>query len=1118
MRVHELAKELGFENKEFIDKLKKVGVDVKSHLSGLNDEQEKSIREKIKKVSNSDINPKKETDAGKDKIKNENHIVKEKIVFTSSDAEKNSKDVRNEKYTEVKTVKNNIEKAVKSEKNMENTVNNPNKNFSNDRNNQNQNQNQNQNRDGQNRNYNQDRNNQNRDGQNRNYNQDRNNQNRDGQNRNYNQDKNNQNRDGQNRNYNQDRNNQNRDGQNRNYNQDRNDQNRDGQNRNYNQDRNNQNRDGQNRNYNQDRNNQNRDGQNRNYNQDRNNQNRDGQNRNFNQDRNNQNRDGQNRNYNQDRNNQNRDGQNRNYNQDRNNQNRDGQNRNFNQDRNNQNRDGQNRNYSQDRNNQNRDGQNRNFNQDRNNQNRDGQNRNYNQDRNNQNRDGQNRNYNQDRNNQNRDGQNRNFNQNRDGQNRNFNQDRNNQNRDGQNRGFNQNRDGQNRSGDYRGNKDGAKPAPTAAVTDDKKVKTIKPSVKKKFDKKKYEEEKRKKDEERKLSDIRSDFRKEDKKKKSKKRDRSAERNDLVRAEIEKVGMITLGDEISIKELAEKLGLNLSDIIKKFFLMGKILTANAILSFEEAEEVAMEYEVLVEKEETEEISYGDKYELEIADKDDDLVERPPVITIMGHVDHGKTSLLDALRKTHIMDDEAGGITQKIGAYQIKWKNQKITFIDTPGHEAFTEMRSRGAKVTDIAILIVAADDGVKPQTVEAISHAKEAGVPIIVAINKIDKPEANPMKVKQELLEYGLVSPEWGGQTEFVEISAKSRTNLDTLLETITITSELLELKANAKKRAKAVVIESRLDPKMGAVADILIQEGTLKISDIFVAGESYGRVRSMVDDRGAKKLKASLSEPVEITGFNNIPEAGDVLYVVNNDKQAKKIVEDFLKERKQNEQNKKKHISLESLSKELEEQQLKELKCIIRADSKGSVEALKESLQKLSNEKVMINIIQASAGAVTEGDVMLAEASNAIIIGFNVRPTTPARNEAEKLGVEIRTYNVIYHITEEIEKAMKGLLDPEFKEIYNGRIEVQKVFKVTGVGNIAGAVVVDGKVSKESKIRVLRDGIILYEGEIGSLKRFKDDAKEVINGQECGIGIKDFNDIKEGDLIEAYVLEEIPR
>ena len=434
------------------------------------------------------------------------------------------------------------------------------------------------------------------------------------------------------------------------------------------------------------------------------------------------------------------------------------------------------------------------------------------------------------------------------------------------------------------------------------------------------------------------------------------------------------------------------------------------------------------------------------------------------------------------------------------------------------MRARGANITDISILIVAADDGVKPQTVEAISHAKEAGVPIIVAINKIDKPGADPMKVRTELTEYGLMSPDWGGNTEFVEISAKQKINLEELLETILITAELLELKANPKKRAKAVVVESRLDPKMGAVADILIQEGELEIGDIFVAGEAHGRVRSMLDDRGNKIEKATLSQPVEITGFSNVPNAGDVLYGVNNDKQAKKIVEDFIKEKKINDQNKKKHISLESLSQELEEQQLKELKCIIRADSKGSVEALKESLLKLNNEKAMINIIQGSAGAVTEGDVKLAEASNAIIIAFNVRPTTPARIEAEKTGVEIRNYNVIYHVTEEIEKALKGMLDPEYKEVYFGRIEVKQVFKISNVGNIAGAIVVDGKVSKTSKIRVIRDGIIIYDGELDSLKRFKDDAKEVVMGQECGIGIKDFNDIKEGDIIESYILEEIPR
>ena len=637
-----------------------------------------------------------------------------------------------------------------------------------------------------------------------------------------------------------------------------------------------------------------------------------------------------------------------------------------------------------------------------------------------------------------------------------------------------------------------------------------------KFEKKKYEKNRR--DREQHEKELRSDFRKDDKKKKKNKKHEKAVKDEIVRIEGESIGMITIGDEIVIKDLAEKLGINVSDIIKKFFMEGKLLTANAILSFEEAEEVALDYEVIVEKEEIEEVSYGEKYHLEQEDKEDELVTRAPVITIMGHVDHGKTSLLDALRHTNVMSDEAGGITQKIGAYQVNWKGQRITFIDTPGHEAFTEMRARGANITDISILIVAADDGVKPQTVEAISHAKEAGVPIIVAINKIDKPGADPMKVRTELTEYGLMSPDWGGNTEFVEISAKQKINLEELLETILITAELEELKANPNKRPKAVVVESRLDPKMGAVADVLVQEGTLKIGDVFVAGEAHGRVRSMLDDRGKKINKAIISQPVEITGFNVVPNAGDILYGVESDKQAKKIVEDFIRERKVNDQNKKKHISLESLSQELEEQELKELKCIIRADSKGSVEALKESLEKLNTEKVVVNVIQGSAGAVTEGDVKLAEASNAIIIAFNVRPTTPARIIAEKTGVEIRNYNVIYHATEEIEKAMKGMLDPEFKEVYFGRIEVKQVFKVSNVGNIAGAVVVDGKVTKDSKIRVIRDGIIIFDGELGSLKRFKDDVKEVATGQECGIGIQDFNDIKVGDIIESYILEEIPR
>ena len=793
---------------------------------------------------------------------------------------------------------------------------------------------------------------------------------------------------------------------------------------------------------------------------------------------------------------------------------------------------------------------NRNFNRDGNFQSRDVRdNRSF------QNKDNQDNRENGGRNFQNRDNRNR-EDRNKDGfrregrdsfrkDNRGFNRDGNTQSRDGRdNRSF-QNRDRDNQSGsrnfrdrqDNRGfsdkggfnkdrddfrrdsrsfsnaKKEPASEIPAATVTEKGKAGG---KGKGKFEKKKYEKNRR--DREQQEKELRSDFRKDDKKKKKNKKQEKVVKDEIVRIEGESIGMITIGEEIVIKDLAEKLGINVSDIIKKFFMEGKLLTANAILSFEEAEEVALEYEVIVEKEVVEEVSYGEKYHLEQEDTDEELVTRAPVITIMGHVDHGKTSLLDALRHTNVMGDEAGGITQKIGAYQVNWKGQRITFIDTPGHEAFTEMRARGANITDISILIVAADDGVKPQTVEAISHAKEAGVPIIVAINKIDKPGADPMKVRTELTEYGLMSPEWGGTTEFVEISAKQKINLEELLETILITAELEELKANPNKRPKAVVVESRLDPKMGAVADVLVQEGTLKIGDVFVAGESHGRVRSMLDDRGKKINKAIVSQPVEITGFNVVPNAGDVLYGVESDKQAKKIVEDFIREKKVNEQNKKKHISLESLSQELEEQELKELKCIIRADSKGSVEALRESLEKLNTEKVVINVIQGSAGAVTEGDVKLAEASNAIIIAFNVRPTTPARIISEKIGVEIRNYNVIYHATEEIEKAMKGMLDPEFKEVYYGRIEVKQVFKVSNVGNIAGAIVVDGKVTKDSKIRVIRDGIIIFDGELGSLKRFKDDVKEVVMGQECGIGIQDFNDIKAGDIIESYIMEEIPR
>ena len=583
------------------------------------------------------------------------------------------------------------------------------------------------------------------------------------------------------------------------------------------------------------------------------------------------------------------------------------------------------------------------------------------------------------------------------------------------------------------------------------------------------------------------------------------------------IKIIKFRGELTLGDFAEKLGVNSGEIIKKLFLKGQMLTINSPISLEMAEELAGEYDALVEEEQEVELDFGEKFALEIEDREADLKERPPVITIMGHVDHGKTSLLDAIRTTNVVEGEAGGITQKIGAYQVVKDGKRITFIDTPGHEAFTDMRARGAQVTDIAILVVAADDGVMPQTVEAISHAKVAKVPIIVAVNKIDKPEANPMKVKQELMEHGIVSVEWGGDVEFVEVSAKKKINLDGLLDTILITSEILELKGNVKKRAKGVVLESRLDPKIGPIADILVQEGTLKIGDVIVAGEVQGKVKALLNDKGERVNTAIVSQPVEVIGFNNVPDAGDTMYVIQNEQHAKRIVEEVRKERKIQETTKK-TISLESLSDQLKHEDLKELNLILRADSKGSVDALRDSLLKLSNDEVAVNIIQAASGAITESDIKLAEAAGAIIIGFNVRPTTKALKEAETNKVEIRTSGIIYHIIEDIEKALAGMLDPEFKEEYQGRIEIKKVFKVSKVGNVAGCVVIDGKVKSDSNIRILRDNVVIYEGKLASLKRFKDDAKEVVAGQECGLGVENFNDIKEGDVVEAFEMVEIKR
>ena len=583
------------------------------------------------------------------------------------------------------------------------------------------------------------------------------------------------------------------------------------------------------------------------------------------------------------------------------------------------------------------------------------------------------------------------------------------------------------------------------------------------------------------------------------------------------IKIIKFRGELTLGDFAEKLGINSAEIIKKLFLKGQMLTINSPITLSMAEDLAADYDVLVEEEQEVELDFGEKFDLEIEDKAADLKERPPVITIMGHVDHGKTSLLDAIRTTNVVGGEAGGITQKIGAYQVVKDGKRITFIDTPGHEAFTDMRARGAQVTDIAILVVAADDGVMPQTVEAISHAKVAKVPIIVAVNKIDKPESNPMKVKQELMEHGLVSAEWGGDVEFVEVSAKQKINLDGLLDTILITAEILELKGNTKKRAKGVVLESRLDPKIGPIADILVQEGTLKIGDVIVAGEVQGKVKALLNDKGERVNNAAVSQPVEVIGFNNVPDAGDTMYVIQNEQHAKRIVEEVRKERKIQETTKK-TISLESLSDQLKHEDLKELNLILRADSKGSVDALRDSLLKLSNDEVAVNIIQAASGAITESDIKLAEAAGAIIIGFNVRPTTKALKEAETNKVEIRTSGIIYHIIEDIEKALAGMLDPEFKEEYQGRIEIKKVFKVSKVGNVAGCVVIDGKVKSDSNIRILRDNVVIYEGKLASLKRFKDDAKEVVAGQECGLGVENFNDIKEGDVVEAFEMVEVKR
>ena len=580
---------------------------------------------------------------------------------------------------------------------------------------------------------------------------------------------------------------------------------------------------------------------------------------------------------------------------------------------------------------------------------------------------------------------------------------------------------------------------------------------------------------------------------------------------------ITLPDPVSLKDLADACKIQPSVIIKKLFMAGQMVTINTEFSFDDAAEIALEYNCIAE----EEVKVDVIEELLKEEEEDErnLTSRPPVVCVMGHVDHGKTSVLDAIRSTHVTAGEAGGITQHIGAYVVEINGEKITFLDTPGHEAFTSMRLRGAQATDIAVLVVAADDGVMPQTIEAINHAKAAEVEVIVAVNKIDKEGANVDRVKQELTEYGLIAEDWGGSTVFVPVSAKTGEGINELLEMISLTAEVLELKANAKRRARGLVIEAKLDKGRGPVATILIQKGTLHVGDSINVGHAFGRVRAMMDDKGNRVKAAGPSTPVEILGLNDVPFSGEVLMAHGNEKEARATADAFIAygREKMLEETKNK-LSLDDLFDQIQAGNVKELNLVVKADVQGSVEAVKQSLMKLSNEEVMIKVVHGGVGAINESDVILASASNAIIIGFNVRPDAMAKAAAEREKVDMRLYRVIYNAIEDIEAAIKGMLDPVYREKVIGHVEVRQIYKASGVGTIAGCYVLDGSITKDAQSRIVRDGIVIYEGELASLKRFKDDVKEVKSGFECGIVFEKYNDIKEGDQIEAFVMEEIPR
>ena len=585
----------------------------------------------------------------------------------------------------------------------------------------------------------------------------------------------------------------------------------------------------------------------------------------------------------------------------------------------------------------------------------------------------------------------------------------------------------------------------------------------------------------------------------------------------ETIKVITLPETMTLKELADKMKMQPSVIIKKLFLQGQVLTVNSEISYEDAENIAIEYDIICEKEEK--VDVIEELLKEEDENTEDMSPRPPVVCVMGHVDHGKTSLLDAIRKTNVTDREAGGITQAIGAYTVRINDRSITFLDTPGHEAFTAMRMRGANSTDIAVLVVAADDGVMPQTVEAINHAKAAGIEIIVAINKIDKPNANIDRVKQELTEYELIPADWGGSTEFVNVSAKSGEGIEDLLETILLTADILELKANPNRNARGLVIEAELDKGRGPVATVLVQKGTLHVGDFVSAGASFGKVRAMIDDKGRRVKTALPSTPVEILGLSDVPSAGEVIIAHENDKTARNFAETYQAQYREDMiAETRSRMSLDDLFNKIQEGNLKELNIIVKADVQGSVEALKTSLMKLSNDEVVVKCIHGGVGAINESDVILASASDAIIIGFNVRIDAQSKDTADREGVDVRLYKVIYQAIEDIEAAMKGMLDAVYEEKIIGHAEIRQIFKASAVGNIAGSYVLDGELTRGCKCRITRDGEQIYEGSLASLKRFKDDVKEVKTGFECGLVFEDFDAIAEGDQVEAYIMVEVPR